>query len=283
MGRSARGSQAARKCGAWLARTIGPPHLRTQAPQRGNMKRLAALIIVGTVLGGWAACATAETMRVAAAEWRPWQIVENDQLIGITPAILHELEKRTGIKMDVQWMPHKRVMRAFEKGMIDMEPTVNPAWREASRVISVYTSPFYTTMDIILVPKERSIQGDAVQDFYGMTLGCGLGYYYPEGFQEAFENGDIQREDNPVSEKNLIKLSLNRIDGIIVDKIQARYTMKKLGIDPSDFSTAYAFKPSELCMRIHLNREDLLPVLNFALGGMQADGTIDRFVSRYVH
>ena len=121
-----------------------------------------------------------------------------------------------------------------------------------------------------------------MRDFYGLKLGCGLGYHYPEGFEEAFAVGHIHREDNPVSETNLRKLALKRLDGIIVDKIQVRYMMKRVGLDPADFSTAYVFKPSPLCMRLHPNRKDLLPVLNAALKGMQADGSIDRIVDSYL-
>ena len=254
-----------------------------QKRHRVEMKRAVAVLIVSLTVGLSAKPALAETLKCAAAEWRPWQIVDNGQLKGITPDILHELGKRTGTTMNIRWMPHKRVMIAFEKGIIDMEPTVNPAWRETSRTVSVYTNPFYTTRDIILIRKELRFQASSVRDFYGMTLGCGLGYYYPEGFQKAFEEGHIFREDNPVSEKNLAKLLLKRIDGIIVDMIQARYIMKKRGIDPGEFFRAYAFKPSQLCMRLHHNRKDLLPILNHALESMQADGTIDRLVARHVY
>ena len=142
--------------------------------------------------------------------------------------------------------------------------------------------PFYSTGDIILVRKESGIQGTAASAFHGLKLGCGLGYYYPEGFQEAFDRGDIIREDNPVSEANIKKLVLQRIDGIIVDKIQARYIMKKVGLDPADFSTAYAFKSSHLCLRLRHNHSDLLPVLNAALKSMQTDGSIDRIVADYL-
>jgi len=246
------------------------------------MNRMAVLM-VAIMIVGWCCCmAAAEPMTVGTAEWRPWQIMENGHLSGITPKILREISKRTGLAMEIQWLPQKRLMIAFETGTIDMEPTVNPVWRECHRDISVYTQPFYVTGDVFLVRRESGIRGSSVKEFYGMKLGCGLGYYYPEGFQEAFENGDIHREDNPVAEKNLVKLSLKRIDGIIVDKVQVRYIMKRVGLNPDDFATAYAFKPSELSMRLHKNRKDLLPVINAALAGMLADGTIDRIVDSYV-
>jgi polar amino acid transport system substrate-binding protein len=246
------------------------------------MKRLS-LLIAGMMTVFWLNAAAAQTLNVGSAEWRPWQIVENGHLIGITPDLLQEIARRAGLEMKLRWLPHKRVMIAFENGTIDMEPTVNPVWRETCRVKSVYTQPFYFTGDIVLVRKENGIKGTDVTAFHGMTLGCGLGYYYPEGFQKAFDAGDILREDNPVPETNLKKLALKRLDGIIVDKIQARYIIRKVGLNPDRFSTAYAFKPSQLCMRLHPSREDLLPILNAVLVQMQTDGTIDRIVDSYLN
>ena len=245
-------------------------------------KQVLFAIIVGAFVGWWQGEASTQSLNLGTAEWRPWQVVEDGHLTGITPGILQELSKRTGCAMNVRPFPHKRMMAAFEKGGIDMEPTVNPSWRDCQSHISVYTIPFYTTGDIVLVRKKNAIHATSVRDFYGMNLGCGLGYYYPEGFQEAFNRGDIHREDNPVSEKNLQKLALERLDGIIVDKVQARYLLKKANLDPADFVTAYRFKPSKLSLRLHRSRQAFLPALNKAIEEMIADGTIDRIVAKYV-
>lgn len=247
------------------------------------MKRIAYLIIISSVLMVCRLNAvSANTLNIATCNWQPWQIVEDGRLKGITIDILQELAMRTGYTMKIRPLPQKRMMFEFETGKIDMEPAVSPFWRELHKDISVYTTPYYTTGDVILVRKESGIKGSSVQAFRGLTLGCGLGYYYPEGFQEAFVKGDIRREDNPVSDKNLLKLAYKRIDGIIVDKIQARYILKKNSLHPDDFAIAYEFKPSELSLRLHRNRQDLLPILNNALERMKADGIINRIVASYL-
>lgn len=173
-------------------------------------------------------------------------------------------------------------MREFELRQIDMEPAVSPSWRGEQRDISVYTKPYYQTSDVILVNKGSGISGTTAQDFKGMSLGCGLGYYYPEGFQEALASGDIIRDDNPVSEYNMMKLSQKRLDGIIVDRIQARYMMNVFQLNVEKFEIAYVFKPSKLSLRLHKNRQDLLPVLNTALDSMASDGTIERIVTKHL-
>ena len=109
-----------------------------------------------------------------------------------------------------------------------------------------------------------------------------MGYYYPEGFQEALASGDIIRDDNPVSEYNIMKLSQHRLDGIIVDRIQADYMTNVLGLNAEDFEIAYVFEPSKLSLRLHKEKQDLLPILDQAIESMKADGTIDRIVTKYL-
>jgi hypothetical protein len=55
------------------------------------------------------------------------------RVTGITPDIHRELAKRTGSAMEIMPLPRKRIMAEFETGVIDMEPSVNPVWRESRR------------------------------------------------------------------------------------------------------------------------------------------------------
>ena len=75
-------------------------------------------------------------------------------------------------------------MVAFTMQQIAAEFSVNLLWREYQQAISVYTIPYCATNDIILFRKDSGIKRNSVYYFHGLTLGCGLGYYYPEGFKE---------------------------------------------------------------------------------------------------
>ena len=246
------------------------------------MNRTITILLLTAALLSFPRVSAAETLVIGTADWKPWQIVKEGQLTGITPEILQALSHRTGYELEVKILPQRRLMREFERQEIDMEPAVSPSWREKQRDISVYTKPYYETSDVILVRKGSSIAGTAVEDFKGRSLGCGLGYYYPEGFQEALACGDIIRDDNPVSEYNIMKLSQHRLDGIIVDRIQADYMINVLGLNAEDFEIAYVFGPSKLSLRLHKNKRDVLPILDKALESMKADGTIDRIVAKYL-
>lgn len=223
------------------------------------------------------------TLNVGNAEWPPWQIVDGDDIKGITADLLEEIITRTEYTFNIKILPQNRMLREFEQGKIDMESTTCRSWRKSQADISVYTIPFYTTGDIILVNKGRNIRAHKAEDFAGLSLGCDLGYFYPEGFQKAFEKGEIIRRDNRSTENNLIMLSLKRIDGVIIDRIQARYLFKHTKLNPDDFEIAYTFKPSNISMRLQKKHRCLLPGLNKAIEAMKNDGTIDLIVARYIH
>jgi ABC-type amino acid transport substrate-binding protein len=241
------------------------------------------MILIGVLV----ACCTvgvtlAQTLIVGIPEWKPWQITNGEHPRGITIDILKELAERTGYALDIKPLPHKRMLVEFKTGQITAEPSVDPLWRQDQQDISVYTAPYCTTCDIILVRKGSGIKGTSVMDFKGLSIGCGLGYYYPEGFQEAFARGEINREDTPMGEKNLMKLALNRIDGAILDKIQANYMFNVSGMNPDDFEISYEFQPSKLSLRLHKSKRNLLPTLDEAIARMKADGRVARIVSEYI-
>ncbi len=115
-----------------------------------------------------------------------------------------------------------------------------------------------------------------------MNLGCLLGYHYTDGFQEAFDSGDVLRDDANNHSGNIQKLHANRVDGIIIDKETGFYLIKQLGLSSGDFGIAYMFKTrSVLYMRIHKQKEHILPALNTALEEMKEDGAIQAIVKKY--
>ena len=239
--------------------------------------------LLGAALITLTACKTdAQTLHVGTAEWIPWQIVQGTTLTGITADVIREIENRSAITFKIEILPHNRVMRKFELLKIDTEPTCNPAWRKDQEAISVYSSPFYSTQDVVLVRKESGIKGTGVDDFEGLSLGCGLGYYYPEGFQEAFQAGKIIREDNRVSENNLMKLAFKRIDGVIMDSTQAEYLFRKYKLNRDDYAIGYKFSPSNLCFRLHISKKNHLTALNAAIESMCADGTVEKIIRKYI-
>lgn len=221
--------------------------------------------------------ANAETVRVAGYVKAPYmmEVGEAREQTGLCVDILREALKRTGNDMTYTMLPNKRLIDAFQKNHIDAEPCVSPLWRRRDREISVYSDAYYQTENVVIIRKDRGFQATTIQDFRGKTLGTGLGYIYTDGFQEEFEAGKILRDDANSAEQSVRKLQSQRVDGIIIDRMTGQYWIRQLGFAPDAFEIAYVFKAkSELSVRLHISRQQLVPALNEALHAMEDDGTM---------
>ncbi len=171
----------------------------------------------------------------------------------------------------------------FKEENSNCEPCVNPIWRGEDSAISVFSEPFFESQDVIIMKNgENLLATESAEDFKGKILGCCLGYFYTEGFQEEFDKGTIIRDDSCTFENNLKKLNIGRIDGIIIDRLTSQYIIRKLGFNPDNYKVVYKFKKKiPLMFRIRKEKKYMLPPLNKALSEMKNDGTIEKIINSY--
>ena len=227
---------------------------------------------------------SAQTVKVGTSIWPPYYYEDaQKQPKGLFVEFLNEIKKRT--KMDIQMvnLPTNRMLQGFRDKTIDAETFVNAAWRGDDKDISVYTMPIMESADVVLMPKSKLINGKSVDDFAGKRIGTNLGYYYGEGFSDGFDAKKMIRDDSNGSESLVQKLQLGRVDAIIMDRLEAQYTLKKMGYDPTLFAVAYTYKQtSALALRLHKSRADLLPKLDAAIKAMKDDGFVNKVIDSYL-
>ncbi|MCP4107647.1 MAG: transporter substrate-binding domain-containing protein [Desulfobacteraceae bacterium] len=222
----------------------------------------------------------AEPLRLGGYDKPPYMTEDG----GLCVDIFREAARRAGYDASYKLFPLKRMHQNFSVNRIDAEPCCTPAWRAKYKEISAYSDTYYHTENIVIVRKDSGIATTKnIRDFRGKTLGTILGYFITDGFQEEFEAGNIVRDDVHAQDQNIKKLFLKRVDGIIIDRATGLYLIKLLGFDPADFRIVYVFEiKSHLSIRIHKNREDVIPKLNKSLGEMKKDGTIDKIINKYI-
>jgi ABC-type amino acid transport substrate-binding protein len=253
-----------------------------------DMKMRTLFIILWTcaiMVRGSAAMASGPTIQAAITEWPPYLMYEGTGVKGMIIDILNEVSARTGYRIIYNQLPTKRSQVYFTEGKITLEPGSNPAWRKQFSKISCYSIPYYQVQTVILGKKGRlKKKANGPEDFHGMILGGQLGYSgYGDGFDKAFTDGTITREDVPSGAKgSILKLAANRVDGILIDRLAAWHTIKTLGLNPNDYEELYLFKVDEhLFLRFHNSQKALLPRVNSALKAMKDEGVIDKIAAKY--
>lgn len=249
--------------------------------EKGIRLCVSLVLIAGLVLAGWSGASHAETLTLGGYEKIPYMMKDGAQP-GFCVEIFRETAKRAGLDTKYILLPTKRMLADFRNRVIDAEPCCSPTWRQADEAISIYSEPFYHTENVVFVRKESGIKAEKVEDLQGKRLGCGLGYFYTDGFQEAFEQGMIVRDDVSNTEMNVRKLAARRIDGMIADRTEGWYLIKQQGLKSEDFDIAYVFQAkSALSIRIHKEQEPFMVKLNEALTTMKADGTLEALIKKY--
>jgi polar amino acid transport system substrate-binding protein len=228
-----------------------------------------------------AALASAETLPMA-GYFKPPFMMEAGDKPGICVEMVQEAGKRLGHDVSYKLLPIKRLKIEFKAEKILMEPAVTPAWRLKDKAFSVYSKPHFNSIDVVLTREEDAVEADGPVGFHGKILGCVLGYSYTDGFQEAFEDGTVQREDAPSHRLNLQKLIAGRVDAIIIHQFTAKYLMQELAIDPAGFKSSYTLKTTQLSIRFHKSKGHLVPEFDAVLKKMKEDGTIKKITQKYL-
>lgn len=166
---------------------------------------------------------------------------------------------------------------------VDVELGVIPAWRGDFEDVSVYSVPVFDTVNVLVAKTGKLKKSDDIKDFYGTMIGTNVGYYYTDGFSEAFESGKITREDSGEEGSSILKkLYVDRSDAVILDRYEARYWIKELGYGSENFEEVYKFKTdTPLQFRFHIDNKPIMEDFNKAITKMKQDGTIQKIAEKY--
>lgn len=225
----------------------------------------------------------AETLRIGIEEWPPWIIRHGESFNGIVVEVCMEAVRRAGHTSVLVEIPQKRRDLAEWGRMVNVEPGCEKSWRKAFDPVSAYTIPYIRTRNVVVSFKGAYPVTREIKTFYGETLGCNLGFYYTDGFNDAFDRGKIIRDDCSTGPGLMAKLMRKRYKAAITDTYEWKYWAKKQGQRISDFQEVYQFShPNNLRIRLHASKAYLAGPLNKALESMTSDHTIDAIVKRYI-
>jgi len=224
---------------------------------------------------------TAETLKVAVyvVPNPPYSIIEEQQRTGIFVDLFKKLEQVTEHKFTFVTLPVARAIRKFDAGDIDIEPGVNEAWRQHTKVLGNYSIAYAQSEDVVVFNKKPAFPVTSPIDLYGKKVGIVRGFTYPK-FDPAFSEEKIIKIDN-LSEKYLLKqLLLGRLDQIFIGYRTVLYYMKRYPeyqhLIIGDFISKVDVK-----IRIHPNKAHLLPDINAGLQKMITNGDIESIYNKY--
>jgi len=198
---------------------------------------------------------------------------------GIYKDVLTLIGSITGDQFEYKYYPARRAMRIFETAGYDIEPGINPAWREAAEIQGLYTVPFSKANDVIVFRKNETKKSSKPEDLAGERVGTINGFVYPY-FSSAFNSGLVLREDTRTELQLMAMLSRKRLDQILIRKDTAEY---RITTDPQfnnlEIGPVIGFVP--IMFRFHPDKTDAIERFNKAIERLKDRREIEQIYNRY--
>ena len=205
--------------------------------------------------------------------------MSRDSQTGIYHDIFDSIARETGYTFEIEYYPSSRLRVNFENNLIDIEPGINPIWRQDSKVPGHYTIAFARTVDVVLFRPGQLIPVHGPESLEGKTVGAIRGYFYP-GFMDSFDSNKIIRADLTDEPQLLNFLVAGRVNQIFINKAVAQYWLLK-NDSYRNYIIGDVIGDVEVMMRVHPSKIKELKQLNKALKKLSTSGEIDKIYKTY--
>jgi len=224
--------------------------------------------------------ALAEKLTFVTAEWEPYVIKKDKEVIGSDVDTIREICKRLGIEAEIEEVPWKRALKYVEEGKADAIFT--PKYTEERAEFLYYPSePLNIEKMIIAALKGSGIKLEKMDDLKNQTVGVVRGYVYNPEFDNYQE---IKRETCDDDNQLLKILAHKRLSlAAFTDEGNLKFISKKSGIEVetvyvlSEIPSFVAFSKKALGEK----GKELAEKFSQALRQLKDDGTFQKIRSKY--
>ncbi|MEH6651351.1 MAG: transporter substrate-binding domain-containing protein [Motiliproteus sp.] len=219
----------------------------------------------------------AEDIRVGFYNAPPLMIQQQNS--GIYHDLLLQIGAITGDRFIIRYFSIARLQRLFEEGKLDLEPGINPSWRQQSNTPGLYSTSFATLDQIVLFRPGSAVEITGPQSLAGKQVGTIRGYFYPF-FNQSLAQGDLERIDVTDEPQLLQLLERGRVDQVFTDRVVQQYWAKQ-NPQLKSYPASQSLSATPVMMRLHPARAAKLKQINRALSQLRQQGTIEQIFSQY--
>lgn len=261
-----------------------------------SVKILSIVLALVIVIGCFAACGDKEEnvlVMATNATFPPYEYVEGGEFVGIDVEIAKAIADKLGMKLDIKDVDFGAIIGGVQSGKYDMGMAGMTVTDE--RLESVNFSTTYATgiqSVIVLADSEYA----SFEDFYTGFDANGDPAGVKEGIKIGVQQdttGDIYSSDVPAKwgfgEDNVIRyktgadavqaLKAGKVTAVIIDNEPAKaFVTANEGLKILDGE--YTNEDYAIC--VAKENTELLDKINKALAELEADGTIDSIIKKYI-
>lgn len=245
---------------------------------KNMMKKAVVLALAGTMaMGIFAGCGKSSDILVMAtnATFPPYEYHEGNSIVGIDVEIANAIGEKIGKKIEIEDVEFDSIVAGVQSGKYDFGMAGMTVTDERKKNVN-FSDPYTTAVQSVIVPEDSAIASvdDITSDMkIGVQQGT-TGDIYASG--DYGEDAVTKYKSGPDAVQALLA---GKVDLVIIDNQPAKsYVAANEGLKILD--TAYA--EEEYAIAINKQNDELLKEVNTALSELQADGTIDSIIKKYI-
>ncbi len=217
-------------------------------------------------------------------ELPPWKTMRDGRYAGVYVEVVRELGRRLGVDVEMANCPLKRCMYMLEHGTADITIGYKDT-QERRRYLHFLATPYRTRNAdrVFYVIPDRGIEVRDYSDLSGLRIGVKLGAEYFERF-----DGDKMLIKAVVrdTETNFRKLTLGRVDTVLVPEDQGEAIVARLGMRHLVAKSPYRqldLTPRAVAVSLRSPFAVRIDEFEQAMAAMARDGTLDALYRRHYH
>ncbi len=245
------------------------------------IKRFARLVCQISV--AFSSSLSAETLLVGYGTHNaaPYTISESGELDSgiikdIMDAVAEQLVDASVVYIKV---PRKRMGQHLLSAKMHIKPIANPDW-ELNPEAYDWSVPLFKTHDMLVIPIDRNIELERIEDLAGMRLATILGYRYPE-LEEMISRGQLEREDTKTLVAGLKMLQLHRVDALINTDILIKYQLRSEPFNRHLKVVDVIFGTDDIRLMVSKQSPYKVEQLNDAIAHLKRSGLIQKILLKY--
>ncbi|TDQ80568.1 amino acid ABC transporter substrate-binding protein (PAAT family) [Dongia mobilis] len=244
------------------------------------------MMVAGVLLAAFPAAAPADTIRLRADYWCPYNCMPEDPRPGYMVDLAARALAAAGHEADYQLMPWDRALEEVADGRIDAVIGATPL-ESQGLVLSV---PLGRDHDCFFVRRDSMWAYRGPASLNEVLLGVVAGYTHDEGPIDAYVDAHdgpggtvVASRDDEGAEKNVGLLLRGRVDAILDSEAVIRFVAKQAG-RADEIKTAGCLAPLTLHIAFSPRRpdsEELAAALERQMEAMRADGSLAALLADY--
>ena len=209
------------------------------------------------------------------AEFEPWEYHDGDAIVGIDPEIAQAIADHLGMELQIEDMAFDAIIPSVVSGKCDFAMAGMTVTEE--RKVSVDFTDTYAESSLVLLVQADNTEITGPDSLADHKVGAQTGTTGDLTATELVGDGNVERYNSFFEAVQSLKQG--KIDAVLLDSAPAKVFLSQ----NEDLKQAGdAMNKEEYAIAVQKGNTELLDQINGAIDELQADGTIDEIMNKYI-